>query len=50
MFVDHPVLPAIKADFEETFPRCETVTVKKHRASFFYDLYLGLLRLFAPLM
>ena len=50
MFVDHPVLPAIKADFEETFPRCETVTVKKRRASFFYDLYLGLLRLFAPLM
>ncbi|MBO5512072.1 MAG: cardiolipin synthase [Clostridia bacterium] len=50
MFVDHPVLPAIKADFEETFPRCETVTVKKRRSSFFYDLYLGLLRLFAPLM
>ena len=50
MFVDHPVLPAIKADFEETFPRCETVTVKKRRFDVLYDLYLGLLRLFAPLL
>ena len=50
MFVDHPVLPAVKADFEETFPRCEEVTVKKRRFNVLYDLYLGLLRLFAPLM
>ena len=50
MFVDHPVIPSIKADFESTFPRCETVTVKKHRLNVLYDLYLGLLRLFAPLL
>ena len=50
MFVDHPVIPAIKEDFTATFPRCETVTVKKHRLNLLYDLYLGLLRLFAPLL
>ena len=50
MFVDHPVIPSVKADFESTFPRCETVTVKKHRLNVLYDLYLGLLRLFAPLL
>ena len=50
MFVDHPVIPSVKADFEETFPRCEAVTVKKRRFNVLYDLYLGLLRLFAPLL
>lgn len=50
MFVDHPVIPSVKADFESTFPRCETVTVKKRRLNVLYDLYLGLLRLFAPLL
>jgi cardiolipin synthase len=50
MFVDHPVLSAVKADFEATFPRCEEVTVKKRRFNVLYDLYLGLLRLFAPLL
>ena len=50
MFVDHPVLPSIRQDFEETLPRCEEVTVKKRRFDVLYDLYLGLLRLFAPLM
>ena len=50
MFVDHPVIPAVKADFEETFSRCEPVTVKKRRFSFLYGLYLGILRLFAPLL
>ena len=50
MFVDHPVIPAVKQDFEETFPRCEPVTVKKRRFDVLYDLYLGLLRLFAPLL
>lgn len=50
MFVDHPVIPAVKADFEETFPRCELVSVKKRRFDMLYDLYLGLLRLFAPLL
>ena len=49
-FVDHPVIPSVKADFEETFPRCETVTVKERRFGFLYSLYLGLLRLFAPLL
>ena len=50
MFVDHPVIPSIKADFESTFPRCAEVTVKKRRLNVLYDLYLGLLRLFAPLL
>ena len=50
MFVDHPVIPSIRKDFEETLPRCEAVTVKKRRFDMLYDLYLGLLRLFAPLM
>ena len=50
MFVDHPVIASIRKDFDETLPRCEVVTVKKHRLSVLYDLYLGLLRLFAPLM
>ena len=50
MFVDHPVIPSVKADFTETFPRCEPVTVKKRRFNMLYDLYLGLLRLFAPLL
>lgn len=50
MFVDHPVLSSIKADFEEMFPRCEAVSVKKRRFNVLYDLYLGLLRLFAPLL
>lgn len=50
MFVDHPVLPAVKADFEAAFPRCAEVTVRKRRLNVLYDLYLGLLRLFAPLL
>jgi cardiolipin synthase len=50
MFVDHPVISSVKADFEETFPRCEPVSVKKRRFDMLYDLYLGLLRLLAPLL
>ena len=50
MFVDHPVIPSVKADFEETFQRCEMETVKNRRFHFWYGLYLGLLRLFAPLL
>jgi cardiolipin synthase len=50
MFVDHPVIPSIKADFTETFSRCEEVTVKPRRFGVLYGIYLGLLRLFAPLL
>ncbi len=50
LFVDHPVLAAIKADFEAVLPRCEVVTIKKRRFNMLYELYLGILRLFAPLM
>ncbi len=50
LLIDHPILPDIKADFEETLPRCELVSVKKRRFSMLYGLYLGLLRLFAPLL
>ena len=50
LFVDHPVLEKVKADFEATFPRCQPVTVRKRRFGMLHELYLGLLRLFAPLM
>ncbi len=50
LFVDHPVLTAIKEDFEQTFPRCECIEPKKRRFNMLYDLYLGILRLFAPVM
>jgi cardiolipin synthase len=50
LFVDHPVLEQVKADFEATFPRCQPVEVRKRRFGMLYELYLGLLRLFAPLM
>ena len=50
LFVDHPVLEKVKADFETTFPRCQPVTVRKRRFGMLYELYLGFLRLFAPLM
>ena len=50
MFVDHPVIPAVRKDFEDAFPRCEQVSIRKHRFNVLYELYLGLLRLFAPLL
>ncbi len=50
LYVDHPIVPAVRADFEETFPRCECVQIKQRRFSMLYELYLGLLRLFAPLL
>ena len=50
LFVDHPVVRQVKADFEDTFPDCERVTLKPRRFNMLYELYLGLLRLFAPLM
>ncbi len=50
LFVDHAVLSAVKRDFEETMPRCERVEIKKKRLKMLYELYLGLLRLFAPLL
>ncbi len=50
LFVDHPVLSMVKKDFEDTLPRCEQVEVKTRRFNMLYELYLGLLRLFAPLL
>ncbi len=50
MFVDHPVISSVKADFEKTFACCELVSLKKRRFDMLYDLYSGLLRLFAPLL
>jgi cardiolipin synthase len=50
MFVDHPVIPSVKADVIDTLDRCEPVTLKDRRYGALYSLYLGLLRLFAPLM
>lgn len=50
LFVDHPVIKEIKADFEETLPRCREMALKEHRFDMLYATYLGLLRLFAPLL
>ena len=50
LFVDHPILPAVKADFEQTLPRCECLHTVRRRFNMLYEFYLGLLRLFAPLM
>ena len=50
LFVDHPILPEVKADFEQTLPRCECLHTVHRRFNMLYEFYLGLLRLFAPLM
>ncbi len=50
LFVDHDVVQDVKRDFEETLPRCECVEEKIRRFSMLHELYLGLLRLFAPLL
>lgn len=50
LFVDHPVVAEVKQDFEDTFPRCEEVTLKRRRFNLLYDAYLSILRLFAPLL
>ena len=50
LFVDHPVIKEVKADFEETFPRCREVELREHRFNMLYETYLGILRLFAPLL
>ncbi len=49
-FVDHPVIRAVKQDFEETFLRCREVVLKKRRFGLLYSAYLSILRLFAPLL
>ena len=49
-FVDHSVVKSVKADFEKTFPLCEEQKLKTHRLPLLYDLYLSILKLFAPLM
>ena len=49
-FVDHPVIRAVKQDFEQTFPRCREVVLKKRRFDLLYSTYLSILRLFAPLL
>lgn len=49
-FVDHPVVSAVKQDFEDTFPRCEEVVLKKRRFGLLHSAYLSILRLFAPLL
>ena len=50
LFMDHPILPTVKADFEEVLSRCELVEAKTYRFNMLYDLYLGILRLFAPVL
>jgi cardiolipin synthase len=50
LFVGHPVVGQVKADFDNTFPRCEEVQPRKKKYNVFYNSYLGILRLLAPLL
>lgn len=50
LFVDHPVVMSVKKDFLKTFPVCQEQKLKVHRLPILYDLYLSVLKLFAPLM
>ena len=50
LFGHHPVVAAVKADFEDMFARCELVENRKRRFNLLYEFYLSLLRLLAPLM
>lgn len=50
LFVDHPVIPQVRADFEETFPLCREVGPDTRRFGVIRSFWLGLLRLLAPLM
>lgn len=50
LFVDHPMIQDVKADFENTFPISEKVSLSRKKQGFFYRFWLGILRLFAPLM
>ncbi len=50
LFVDHPVVKDVRADFERTFPRCEVVQKKEPRFNMLYDIYLAILRVLAPML
>lgn len=50
MFVDHGVVADVKRDFDETFERCELVKPVQPRSTMLYDLYIAILKLFAPLL
>ena len=50
LFVGHPVVGEVKADFDNTFPRCEEVKPRAKKYNVFYNSYLGILRLLAPLL
>lgn len=50
LFVDHPVVKEVRADFERTFPQCKVVKLKKRRLNMLYDLYLAMLRVIAPML
>ena len=50
LFVDHPMIQDVKADFENTFPISEKVSLSQKKQGFFSRFWLGILRLFAPLM
>ncbi len=50
LFVDHPVVFDVKSDFETTFPSCEELEPRHHRMPLLYNVYLSILRLFAPLL
>lgn len=50
LFVDHPMIAEVRADFEKTFPQCQQVQTPEKKPGIFRSLWLTVLRLFAPLM
>lgn len=50
LFFDHPVILDVKRDFEDTFPLCEEQEMRRHRLPLLYNVYLSILKLFAPLL
>ena len=50
LFVDHPVVAEVRQDFEDTFPDCAEVGPDTRRFGVLRAFWLGILRLFAPLM
>ncbi|MBQ9162180.1 MAG: cardiolipin synthase [Clostridia bacterium] len=50
LFVDHNVVADAKRDFDSTFGECELVKPIEPRFDMLYDLYIAILKLFAPLL
>ncbi|MCQ2430953.1 MAG: cardiolipin synthase [Clostridia bacterium] len=49
LFVDHPVLSSVRADFEDTFAVSALVSDRPRKAPLIRKFWMGILRLLAPL-